>query len=190
LFHGFDTLGSPLEGRRVPWLRRETCPLASHKRTLIQLLTVNTSRPWWQSGGRRGRCPLWPLSPLRTRGHPAYCSAGFLRREIKRNPQSTRSWRRRTGQAGGDIWAHRSSEWPSDERERELLSEQEWPSAEREQVVSEGEDRDEITTCVSNVRKKEILGGNQRRHILQACVSSTKLSVTDFIARYQYDNDQ
>jgi hypothetical protein len=41
LFHGFDTLGSPLEGRRVPWLRRETCPLASHKRTLIQLLTVN-----------------------------------------------------------------------------------------------------------------------------------------------------
>jgi hypothetical protein len=41
LFHGFDTLGSPLEGRRVPWLRRETCTLASHKRTLIQLLTVN-----------------------------------------------------------------------------------------------------------------------------------------------------
>jgi hypothetical protein len=36
-------LGSPLEGRRVPWLRRETCPLASHKRTLIQLLTVNNS---------------------------------------------------------------------------------------------------------------------------------------------------
>jgi hypothetical protein len=45
LFHGFDTLGSPLEGRRVPWLRRETCTLASHERTLIQLLTVN-SRLW------------------------------------------------------------------------------------------------------------------------------------------------
>jgi hypothetical protein len=65
-----------------------------------------------------------------------------------------------------------------------LLSEQEWPSAERERVVSEGEDTDKITTCVSNVRKKVTLGGNQRRRILQACVFSTKLSVTDFIARY------
>jgi hypothetical protein len=53
-----------------------------------------------------------------------------------------------------------------------LLLEQEWSSAERERVVSEGEDTNEITTCVSDVRKK-------------ACVSSTKLSVTDFIARYQ-----
>jgi hypothetical protein len=51
-------------------------------------------------------------------------------------------------------------------------------------VVSEGEDTKGITTCVSDVRKKAILGGNQRRHILQACVSSTKFSVTDFIARY------
>jgi hypothetical protein len=50
------------------------------------------------------------------------------------------------------------------ERERER---------ERERVVSEGEDTDEITTCVSDVRKKTTLGGNQRRHILQACVSST-----------------
>jgi tetrahydromethanopterin S-methyltransferase subunit F len=57
-------------------------------------------------------------------------------------------------------------------------------------VVSEGEDTDEITTCVSDVRKKATLGGNQRRRILQSCVSSTKLSVTDFIARYQYDSDQ
>jgi hypothetical protein len=63
-----------------------------------------------------------------------------------------------------------------------LLSEQEWPSAERERVVSEGEDTNEITTCISNVRKQPILGGNQRRCILQACVSSTKLSVTDFIS--------
>jgi hypothetical protein len=45
---------------------------------------------------------------------------------------------------------------------------------------------DEITTCVSDVRKKATLGANQRRRILQACVSSTNLSVTDFIARYQY----
>jgi tetrahydromethanopterin S-methyltransferase subunit F len=75
------------------------------------------------------------------------------------------------------------------ERERVLLSEQEWPSAERERVVSEGEDTDEITTCVSDVRKKVTLGGNQRRHILQACVSSTKLSVMDFIARYQCSSD-
>jgi hypothetical protein len=29
LFYAFDTLGSPLEGRRVPWLWRETCLLAS-----------------------------------------------------------------------------------------------------------------------------------------------------------------
>jgi hypothetical protein len=34
--------------------------------------------------------------------------------------------------------------------------------------------------------KKGDPGANQRRHILQACVSSTNLSVTDFIARYQY----
>jgi hypothetical protein len=76
------------------------------------------------------------------------------------------------------------------ERERVLLSEQEWPSAERERVVLEGEDTDEITTCVFDVRKKATLGGNQRRRILQACVSSTKLSMTDFIARYQYGSDQ
>jgi hypothetical protein len=75
-------------------------------------------------------------------------------------------------------------------RERVLLSEQEWPSTERERVVSEGEDTDEITMCVSDVRKKATLGGNQRIRILQACVSSTKLSVTDFIACYQDGSDQ
>jgi hypothetical protein len=47
-----------------------------------------------------------------------------------------------------------------------------------------------IKTCASDVRKKATLGGNQRRHILKGCVSSTKLSVTDFMARYQYGNDQ
>jgi hypothetical protein len=71
-----------------------------------------------------------------------------------------------------------------------LLSKEEWPSAERERVVSEGEDTNEITTRVSDVRKKATLGGNQRRHILQACVSSTKLSVVDFIVCYQYGNNQ
>jgi hypothetical protein len=39
----------------------------------------------------------------RARNQPACCSTGFLRREIKCNPQRARSWRRRTGQAGGDI---------------------------------------------------------------------------------------
>jgi hypothetical protein len=57
-------------------------------------------------------------------------------------------------------------------------------------VVSEGEDRNEITKCVSDVRKKATLGGNQRRRIVQACFSSMKLSVTDFIACYQYSSDQ
>jgi hypothetical protein len=57
-------------------------------------------------------------------------------------------------------------------------------------VVSEGEDIDDITTCVSDVRKKASLGGNQRRRILQACVSNTKLSVTYFITCYQYGSDE
>jgi hypothetical protein len=69
------------------------------------------------------------------------------------------------------------------ERECVLLSEQEWPSVERERVVSEGENTDEITTCIYDVRKKATLDHQQKRSILQACVSSTKLSVTDSIAR-------
>jgi hypothetical protein len=64
-----------------------------------------------------------------------------------------------------------------------LLSEQEWPSfcGERASGVERIRHRhtDEITTCVSDVRKKATLGANQRRHILQARVSSTNLSVTD-----------
>jgi hypothetical protein len=79
------------------------------------------SRSQRQRGVRRGQAPLWPLSPSRTRGRPAYCSASFLRREIKHDPQSARSWQWRTGQGGGDIRAHRSSEWPSKERERESV---------------------------------------------------------------------
>jgi hypothetical protein len=77
-----------------------------------------------------------------------------------------------------------------------LLSEQEWPSFCRERERESGVERirhrhrDEITTCVSDVRKKATLGANQRRRMLQACVSSTNLSVTDFIARYQYDSDK
>jgi hypothetical protein len=75
-----------------------------------------------------------------------------------------------------------------------LLSKQEWPSFydERASGVERIRHRhtDEITTCVSDVGKKETLGANQRRRILQARVSSTNLSVTNFIARYQYGSDQ
>jgi 3'-phosphoadenosine 5'-phosphosulfate sulfotransferase len=80
------------------------------------------------------------------------------------------------------------------ERERVLLSEQEWPSfcGERASGVERIRNRhiDEITTCVSDVRKKATLGANQRRRILQACVSSTNLSIMDFIAHYQYGSYQ
>jgi hypothetical protein len=73
-------------------------------------------------------------------------------------------------------------------------SEQEWSSfcGERASGVERIRHRhtDEITTCVSDVRKKATLGANQRRRILQACASSTNLSVTDFIARYQYGSEQ
>jgi hypothetical protein len=84
--------------------------------------------------------------PFRPRacGRPACCSASFLRREIKRYPQSARSWRRQTGQlAGTSKNTDRASDLLRRERERVLLSEQEWPSVERERVVSEGEDIDE-----------------------------------------------
>jgi hypothetical protein len=51
-----------------------------------------------------------------------------------------------------------------------LLSEQEWPSfsGERASGVERIRHRhtDEITTCVSDVRKKATLGANQRRRIL------------------------
>jgi hypothetical protein len=67
LFHGFDTLGSPLEGRRVPWLRRETCTLASHERTLIQLLTVNTNGFYWFIWRRYTYIHMVPSIPLYTR---------------------------------------------------------------------------------------------------------------------------
>jgi hypothetical protein len=79
-------------------------------------------------------------------------------------------------------------------RERVLLSEQEWPSfcGERASGVERIRHRhtDEITICVSDVRKKATLGANQRIRILQACVSSMNLPVMDFIARYQYGSDQ
>jgi hypothetical protein len=84
----------------------------------------------------------------------------------------------------------RASDLLRRERESECCCRNRSGLLRRERVVSEGEDIDEITTCVSDVRKKATLGGNQRRRILQACISSTKLSVTDFIARYQYGNNQ
>jgi hypothetical protein len=42
---------------------------------------------------------------------------------------------------------------------------------------------------VTKVLVRIQLGRQQKRRILQAFVSSTKLSVTDFIARYQYSID-
>jgi hypothetical protein len=46
LFHGFDTLGSPLEGRRVPWLRRGICPLANpYELWYDNLPSTTTHRP-------------------------------------------------------------------------------------------------------------------------------------------------
>jgi hypothetical protein len=46
-----------------------------------------------------------------------------------------------------------------------LLSEQEWPSA--TSGVGRRRQRQAITTCVSDVRKKATLGGNQRRRVLR-----------------------
>jgi hypothetical protein len=45
----------------------------------------------------------WPLSSSRTRPAGLLQHAGFLRREIKLDPQSARSWWRRTVQTGGYI---------------------------------------------------------------------------------------
>jgi hypothetical protein len=96
--------------------------------------------------------------------------------------------------AGTSEHTDRASDLLRRERERVLLSEQEWPSfcGERASGVKRIRHRhiDQITTCVSDVRKKGDHGCHQRRRILQACVSSTNLSVTDFIARYQYGSDQ
>jgi hypothetical protein len=121
---------------------------------------------------QRGQRPLWPLSPSCTRGRPACCSAGFLRREIKRSPQIERV----------TFWG---------ERERVLLSEQEWPSfcGERASGVERIRHRRDNNMRL-RCEKKATLGGNQRRRILQACISSMNLSVTDFIAHYQYGSNQ
>jgi hypothetical protein len=68
----------------------------------------------------------------------------------------------------GDIWAHRSSKWPSKERERAVfLSEWEWPSTERASGVGRRRQRRAITTCVSDVRKEATLYGNQMRWVLR-----------------------
>jgi hypothetical protein len=49
-----------------------------------------------------------------------------------------------------------------------LLSEREWPSEVRETSgVGRRRQRRAITTCVSDVRKKVALGGNQRRRVLR-----------------------
>jgi hypothetical protein len=114
-------------------------------------------------------------------------SGPFLRRAILRVRAAGGGERDRP--AGTSEHTDRASDLLRRERERErvLLSEQEWPSfcGERASGVERIRHRhgDEITTCVSDVRKKATLGANQRRRILQACVSSTNLSVTDFTAR-------
>jgi hypothetical protein len=127
-------------------------------------------------GGRRGRRPLWP----------------FRRRAILRARIAGGSERDRP--TGTSEHTDRASDPLRRERERVLLSEQEWPSFYGERASCVERIRhghtNEITTWVSDVRKKATLGANQRRRILQACVSSTNLSVTDFIARYQYGSDQ
>jgi hypothetical protein len=70
-----------------------------------------------------------------------------------------------------------------------LLSEQEWHSfcGGRASGVERIRHRhtDEITTCISDVRKKGD-PGCQSKETHPECVSSTNLSVTDFIAHYQY----
>jgi hypothetical protein len=48
-----------------------------------------------------------------------------------------------------------------------LLSGREWPSAERASDVGRRRQRRAITMCVSDVRKKATLGGNQRRRVLR-----------------------
>jgi hypothetical protein len=119
-------------------------------------------------------------------------SGPFRRREILRGRVAGGGERDRP--AGTSEHTDRASDLMRRERARVLLSEQEWPSfcGERASGVERIRHRpiDEITTCVSDVRKKATLGANQRRRILQACVSSTNLSVTDFTACYQYGSDQ
>jgi hypothetical protein len=72
-----------------------------------------------------------------------------------------------------------------------LLSEQEWPSfcGERASGVERIRHRRDNNMRL-RCEKKATLGGNQRRRILQACISSMNLSVTDFIAHYQYGSNQ
>jgi putative aminopeptidase FrvX len=94
--------------------------------------------------------------------------------------------------AGTSEHTDRASDFLRRERESECCCRNRSGLASVERERESGVERiihihtDEITTCVSDVRKKATLGANQSRRILQACVSSTNLSVTDFIACYQY----
>jgi hypothetical protein len=92
--------------------------------------------------------------------------------------------------AGTSEHTDRASDLLRRERENECCCRNRSGLLQRESEWCRKDKTDEITTCVSDVRKKATLGGNQRRRILQACVGSTKLSVMDFIACYQYDRDQ
>jgi hypothetical protein len=67
------------------------------------------------------------------------------------------------------------------ERERALLSEREWPSFCRERASGVERIRH---------RRDNNMHLDVRKKATQACVSSTNLLVTDFIAHYQYGSDQ
>jgi hypothetical protein len=100
-------------------------------------------------------------------------SGPFRRRAILRARATGDGERDRP--AGTSEHTDRASDLLRRERERErecvcvcVLSEQEWPSfcGERTSGVERIRHRgkDEITTCVSDVRKKATLGANQRKH--------------------------
>jgi hypothetical protein len=148
--------------------------------TLTRTFYTSRERPRRRIGGTKDSTVDVRSGPFRRCAILRACAAGGNKRDRP---------------AGTSEYTDRASDHLRREREREevLLSEQEWPSfcGERASGVERIRHRhtNEITTCVSDVRKKATLGANQRRRILQACVSSTNLSVMDFIARYQCGSD-
>jgi hypothetical protein len=147
--------------------------------TLMRTFYTSRARPRRRIGGAEDGAVDVCFGPFRRRAILRACAAGGGERDRP---------------AGTFEHTDRASDLLRRERERVLLSEQEWPSfcGERASGVERIRHRhtDEIATCVSDVRKKATLGANQRRRILQACVSSTNLSVIDFIACYQYGSNQ
>jgi hypothetical protein len=90
-------------------------------------------------------------------GQPACCSAGFLRTEIKHDPQSTCSWRRRRDRpAGTSEHTDQASDLLRRERERVSVVVRIGVAIceERASGVGRRRQRRAITMCVSDVRKK------------------------------------